>query len=71
MLVTSLPECVLFLGLYFIGGKVEKLINAPVRAFSQQTQANFYMRQRSSVKSMTRREYSLEGHWHTSLGNSI
>ena len=30
-----------FLGIYFIGGKIEKLINAPVRAFSQQTQANF------------------------------
>ena len=40
MLVTSLPECVLFLGIYISEEKIEKLINAPVEHFSQQ----FYMR---------------------------
>ena len=33
MLVTSLPNVFSFWGIYFIGGKVEKLINAPVELF--------------------------------------
>lgn len=34
MLAASLPECVLFFGGYmYIGGKIEKLINAPVEHF--------------------------------------
>ena len=67
MLVTSLPNVFSFWGIYFIGGKVEKLINASIEHFH--SKHKLLLHEIKVICQIDDQENTLEGHWHTSLGN--